>query len=429
MLPTAAAFLLVIGILVATAASVALTANSQAGRDQKVKQALAAADSGVRAASYRINVLAPGPAQCVGKSPSTGDLTLEGLAGDGWCGEQTEDLGNGATFSYRVSGPQDVVLNGQDLTQRKIASTGIVGGVKRRVLSVINAATGAPLFVTGNALISDEQIDLSNSARINGSAASNGDVHLTNSSTICGNATPGPGKQLVTQNASGLCQGFSGQAATTPLTLGPVDQGNAPTSNDNARIGVQDTWTSSGQIDWSPATRVLRLRNNSTLTLGGNVYSFCRLEIVNSAKLIIAARSPGTAVRIYVDAPESCSGSGAGSVRLANSGSIVNLNPSPTALQLYVVGSDSTATSVDLMNGAVLSLVIYAPRSLVTLSNSTQVVGAVAAKRATLTNSSTITWRSEVGELRTSSLLSIFRRQRWVECVSQPPGSAPDSGC
>jgi type II secretory pathway pseudopilin PulG len=43
-LPTAMAMLFIIGILVAATAGVALTANSQAGRDQKVKQALAAAD-------------------------------------------------------------------------------------------------------------------------------------------------------------------------------------------------------------------------------------------------------------------------------------------------------------------------------------------------------------------------------------------------
>jgi hypothetical protein len=432
LLPTAMAMLFIIGTLVAVSAGAAITANSSAGRDQKVKQALAAADSGVRAAAYRINVLEPTAQQCVKADPATGDLGFEWVGGDGWCQAQVEDLGNGTSYSYRVSSPEDVVLNGQYLAQRKIVATGIATGVQRRVLALVNAATGAPLFASGKALVALNQINLSNSARVEGGAASNGDIALTNNAIICGNATPGPGQQLITQNGGGLCQGFSAQPANDPLVFDPIDQGSAPTSNDNARIGGQDTWTSPNQIEWNPSTRVLKLKNNSTLTLGGNLYSFCHLEITNNAQLIIAARDPGTAVRIYIDAPENCgSVSGAGSVALANAGSIVNLNTDPTTLQLYVVGSDSLATSVSLQSKpqAAFNLVIYAPRSSVTVSNQTNIVGAIAGKQASIDNNSSITWHDKVAQLRTGSLLSIFKRQRWIECATQPSGSAPDSGC
>ncbi len=431
-LPTAVAMLFIIGILVAATASVALTANSQAGRDQKVKEALAAADSGVRAAGYRINVLEPGPLQCVKADPSTGDLSLTWVAADGWCPAQVEDLPNGASYSYRVSSPEDLVLNGQYQAQRKIVSTGIVGGVERRVLALVNAATGAPLFASGKALVGADRLDLSNSARVDGSAASNGDIYLDNSAIVCGDATPGDGKQVITSNHGGLCSGFSSQASGDALVLEPVDQGSAATSNDNARIGTQDTWTSSGQIEWNPTTRSLKLKNNSTLTLGGNLYSFCHLEITNNAQLIIAARDPGTAVRIYIDAPENCgSTTGAGSVSLTNAGSIVNLNADPTTLQLYVVGSDSASTSVSLQSNpqAVFNLVIYAPRSTVSVNNQTRIVGAIAGKQASVDNNSSITWNDKVAQLRTGSLLSIFKRQRWVECTTKPPSATPDSGC
>jgi len=424
--------LFIIGVLVAVAAGVALTANSQASRDQKVKQAVAAADSGVRAASYRINVLEPESQQCVKADPSTGELGFEWVAADGWCPAQVEDLGSGTSYSYRVSSPEDVVLNGQDLAQRRIVSTGLVGGVERRVLALVNAATGAPLFASGKALVGVDQISLSNSARIDGSAASNGDISLSNSAIVCGNATPGPERQLITQNGGALCSGFSGQPASDPLVLEPVDQGSAATSNDNARIGNQDIWTSPGQIEWNPTTRVLKLKNNSSLTLGGNLYNFCRLEITNNAQLIIAARDPGTAVRIYIDAPENCgSTSGAGSVTLTNAGSIVNLNVDPTTLQLYVVGSDSASTYVALQSNpqAAFNLVIYAPRSNVTVTNQTRVIGAIAGKQASIDNNSSVTWHDRVAQLRTGSLLSIFKRQRWVECTPKPSNSVPDSGC
>jgi hypothetical protein len=323
-------------------------------------------------------------------------------------------------------------LNGQYQAKREIVSTGIAGGVQRRVLAVVNAATGAPLFASGKALVGLDRIDLSNSAKVNGSAASNGDIALTNSAIVCGNATPGIGKQLITQNGSGLCQGFSGQPATNALVLEPVDQGSAATSNDNARIGTQDTWTSPGQIEWSPTTRSLKLKNNSTLTLGGNLYSFCHLEVTNNAQLIIAARNPGTAVRIYIDAPESCgSASGPGSVVLSNAGSIMNLNADPTTLQLYVVGSDSASTYVTLQSKpqAAFNMVIYAPRSIVSVGNQTNIVGAIAGKRSSIDNNSSVTWNDKVGQLRTGSLLSIFKRQRWVECTTKPPSATPDAGC
>jgi Tfp pilus assembly protein PilX len=430
-LPTAMAMLFIIGVLVAVTAGVALTANSEAGRDQRAKQALAAADSGVRAAAYRINVLEPGPLQCVKADPTTGDLSLGWVAVDGWCLAQTENLANGASYSYRVSSPEDVVINGQYQAQRKIVSTGIAGGVERRVLALVNAATGAPLFASGKALVGVDRIDLSNSARVDGSAASNGSIYLSNHAIVCGNATPGPSQQLVTSNGGGLCGGFSGQPGTDQLVLEPVDQGSAATTNDNGRIGTQDVWTSPNQIEWNPATRSLKLKNNSTLTLGGNIYSFCHLEVTNNAQLIIAARDPGTAVRIYIDAPENCGSTGAGSVALTNAGSIVNLNADPTTLQLYIVGSDSIATSVTMQSKpqAAFNMVVYAPRSAVSIGNYTNIVGAIAGKSSSIDNNSSVTWNDKVGQLRTGSLLSIFKRQRWVECTTKPPSASPDSGC
>ena len=131
-----------------------------------------------------------------------------------------------------------------------------------------------------------------------------------------------------------------------------MDQGNAPTDNDNYRIGnppatdSPDPCTDCNGIDWDPATRILRLRNNSTLTLGGGVYSFCGIEIENTAQLKIPVRPLGTGIRIFIDSPEHCGGAGTGSVTVRNTGTILNLNTDPTTFQLNVLGSPTIATQV-----------------------------------------------------------------------------------
>src|SRR5205807_180831 len=241
-------------------------------------------------------------------------------------------------------------------------------------------------------------LNMPNSTRIDGNVGSNGNISLSNSGTICGNATYGPGKSFTTANSGSLCPGYSAGAASLPFVLNPVDQGNAATVNDNGRIGVTgpDVLVPSAQTSWNAASRTLSLKNSATLTLTGNVYSFCELDINNNAQLIIGTRAPSAPpLKIYIDAPENCPGvSGAGSVTLRNGASISNLNVDPTTLQLYVVGSSQTATSVDFQNNfqEQIPMIIYAPQSSVSLENHTTIVGAIAAKTVSLQNNTGITY-------------------------------------
>ena len=108
---------------------------------------------------------------------------------------------------------------------------------------------------------------------INGGVGSNGNITLRNSSEVCGAATPGPGNTLTLQNNATVCPGYPTSPATTSFALAPVDQQNAPTQNDNSRICAADTCT--GSVAWNPSTRTLDLTNYATITLSGNVYSFC----------------------------------------------------------------------------------------------------------------------------------------------------------
>ena len=151
--------------------------------------------------------------------------------------------------------------------------------------------------------------------------ASNGDIAITNNGRVCGNATPGPGESVSITNNGSMCTPSSTSPAAVPFNFPPVDQGSAATVNDNARItgaksgtgSPRDTCSGCGNISWNAATRVLQVANNATLTLTGDVYSFCSLTVQNNATLRIAPRT--TPLRIYIDSPESCGGgAGMGSV-------------------------------------------------------------------------------------------------------------------
>jgi hypothetical protein len=179
---------------------------------------------------------------------------------------------------------------------------------------------------------------------------------------------------------------------------------------------------------------VLRLNNNATLTLGGNVYSLCRLELNQSSQLKIAARASGTAVRIYVDSPENCgSGSGMGSVSVRNDSAIVNMNTDPTTLQLYVVGSSTIPTTVDFSNGVSLAtgmvMAIYAPYSTVTLRNNVSLTGAIAASSLVLQNNASLIYSDRIADITTGSMLRLYRQAEYRECGVDQETSAIDSGC
>jgi hypothetical protein len=429
-LPAALMMLMIIASIAAALMTGAITASSQSTHDRGVKRAIAAADAGLEAATYRINKLTPSSLACVVRGVAS-QLVIEPLQPDGWCREQTEDLGNGASFNYRVKAAVQLPLNGQWVLQRKIVSAGTVNGVTRRVSAMVGSATGTSLFGS-YAIISLEDLPITNSARVDGNIASNGSIQLTNSAEVCGNATPGPGKQFTTWNSAHLCPGFASAAATVPFVLNPIDQGNTGTVNNNNFIGVKDVLTKVAGVLWNPVTRALRLSIGSTLTLTGNVYSFCSLEVDNNSQLIIAPRDAAVPVKIYIDSPEHCPGvTNAGSVRLRNGGNLVNMNSDPTTVQLYVAGSATRDSAVDYDNNfqTAVNMVIYAPQSDVTLSNHTHFIGAVAAKSVVLQNNTEIKSHESIGGISVDGLKPLFKRQSWTECTSRNPGAAPDAGC
>ena len=410
-----------VAALAAVATGSAITVTRQSNRDVDVKRAIAAADAGTEVATFRLNKFAATlttGTPCV-TDPGTGVLTVTGVVADGWCPRQTEDLGDGASFSFRVSTPLRVRVAGQDVWQRRVVATGAAGAVRRRAATTIDAPTGMALFT--DAVFSDQDLVMRNSSQVFGSARSNGNVITQNSAQICGNVTVGPQKAFL---GGGQCSGYTAQQASEPFVLSPVV---VPDTNDNARIGVLDPWTDPGSISWNVSTRVLSLANSATLTLTGSTYVFCGLTLDNSARIITP--QDGTPVRIYIDPPERCGGRTT-SFATYNNSTIQNDSGDPTMLQLYVAGSPTVMTDVELANRTLLDIVIYAPNSTVTFDNFTKLVGAVAAKRVVVQNNFEIRWDDRVAALYAGDVpLPTYNREVWVECAAVASGTAPDSGC
>ena len=423
-IPIALAVLLISGIVAAVAMASSLAATSQSRRDRNAKRAIAAADAGIDVATYRLNKLAnvlTTVLPCVSLNAQTRVLYVEAVVGDGWCREQSEELEQGGSFTYRVSNAvrfHDADQD-QDVWQRKIVSVGTVNGVRRRVVSTLNAPTGTSLFT--DAVFSDEDFTMRNSARIDGSVRSNGNIITQNSAQICGNVTVGPGKEF---RGGSQCSGFTRQTAPELFVLSPVD---LPLVNDNSRIGSADPWTDPGNIQWNTGSRVLKLQNAATLRLTGGTYLFCSVELRNSSQLIIP--DDGTPVRIYIDTPENCGGTTL-SFGLYQSGTIVNESGNPAMAQIYVAGSPTTTTSVQIHNLHELAIALYAPRSTISFDNQNRIVGAVAGKKLTMQNNLEFRWDQRLATLYVGDVpLPVYQRQAWVECKAQPGGAQPDAGC
>jgi hypothetical protein len=447
-LPVALAVLFVVAGLATVAARSAIVTDHQSFRDRSAKSAIQAAQSGLRAASYELNMLQPGAASCVGKDTTTGALSKVSLPASGWCEPETETLGDGASYSVSVSGGAPVIVNGQNLERRTIVATGTTNGIKRRATYAMDAATGSTLFPRGYAMIAKDSILFKNNTNftndppdINGGIASNGDIIFKNNTSICGPVTPGPGKSLDTGGNFSQCAGAPAPVpATQPFPFQPVDMSGANSSNQNVNITravtgssttPKDTCSNCSQISWNSTTRVLSLTSNSVLTLTGDIYSVCSLSLGNNAQIQVAART--TPLYFYIDSPENCGGGlGMGSATLA--GQVVNVNASSATFVLLVAGSVTKATTVSVADNTVTSssapMAIYAPNSTVDYTNDLDWKGVLMAKNITIKNNATISYDDRVADLKVPNSTRLFEPNNYRECANDPTTSTdPSSGC
>lgn len=437
-LPVAMMVLFMAAGLAMVAARSGIVATHNSFRDSNVKSAAEAAQSGLQVSVYRFNLLQPTDTQCVVKDASTGALSKVAVPAGGWCAAQTETLGDGATYSAQVSQASNVNVNGQILAERRIVATGTANGVSRRAVITVDAATGNPIFPFGYAMVAREKITFKNNSDITGKVGSNGDIEFKNNTSVCGDITPGVGKRVI-KGATGIthCPGDVETPVSQPFAFTPVDMAGPNASNDNNRIfnmknggSPADSCTSCSKVLWDNANRVLTIQNGGVVTLSGNVYSLCRLDLQGNGQLKISART--TPLFMYIDTPQSCgNGPGEGSVNLA--GQVLNVNSNPATFVLLVAGSTTVNTVVNIADNAVTALsapmAIYAPNSTVDYMNNLDWKGALVAKTINIQNNADIEYDSRVSDVSLTGGVRFYETQGYKECATSPTTSAPDSGC
>ena len=113
-LPVALMMMVLVSGLAVVSARAAVGTQHQTLRDSNAKRAIQAAAAGVEAATYQMNLLQPPATQCVIRT-AAGLLMLSPVGTDGWCATQTEDLGDGTDYTFRVSSATVTAGNGQNL--------------------------------------------------------------------------------------------------------------------------------------------------------------------------------------------------------------------------------------------------------------------------------------------------------------------------
>ena len=462
-----AAALAILAVLSVTSASVfavttRLSQTSTSSRD--AKRALAAADAGLEAASFRMNEIGlQQTSKCfttAAVSPATGtDPETGATPATGECAGVKESVGNGSSYTYYVTPALDdgdvcagLPVHYTDsegkvtVTQRCVTSIGESGGERRRIQARVASYIGTQLFPVGG-ILAINGLKVNNTAIVSGVLGSNGQIELGNSSHVSGGIELGEAStpQPILGNGTTLGGPVNTRDdADGRFVLAPVDMGNTATENDNARItSGQDAGSN---VSYNAATRSLTIGNNGSLTLGGGTYNFCKLVMENNSFITIAV---GAKVRFFLDSPDR-TGSGcipaamngdAAAARAAGWGGMVlgqgsNFNNPGHAInfQFYLYGYNNGTHTVEFNNTSAMNAAIYAPNSNLIWKNTAGITGGVAASTVEFKNSATFAWAGESGgfslsDLRTDTV-SVYYRMAWKECQRRRTATSdPESGC
>jgi Tfp pilus assembly protein PilX len=426
--------MLIGGLLASAVVAAAMFTNSSTNRDSNLKAAVAAADAGLDAATYRLNMVTPsaGTASCSLTNPT-----------DTQCGPET--LGNGASYSFWTSSVLSSsaacaglqVTNSQStVSQRCITAIGTAHGISARVQARVGAFTTTPAFqfpLLGLNYVNISQNDTI-SALTPPVTGTNGQLTVGNNAGVTGcELGAGAPPPLV---GNGATTGGSCQVSPNTFYIPPVNTTASLASNDDQRImnGLNRSCASgsycdpsSGGVAFNASTRVLNLSNNSSLTLGGGVYNFCNLTASNGSVITVAAN---TKVQIYIDSPtDSASGcaAGTGYFTLSQGVTWYNASQDPTNLQIWVYGP----APVSFYNNSNSYLSLYAPQSDISISgsNNTLVDGAIGGLSVTIKNVTTFTYDARDAGI-TLQTNGHYYRSAWEQCPAVPSNpSDPTSGC
>jgi hypothetical protein len=423
-----AAVVTLIGIGLAVTGAAVMATNSAIGgttRDERSKDALAAADAALQLALFRQNQVDTNttyPCVVVGAG---GDLFAGSAAADGWCPAVTGDVGD-ATWSYRAS-PAGVSGTTKSFS---IVATGNTNGVIRRVEVSAETPTATSVFAN-NTVVGRDWINLDSNAEINGNASTNGNITLASNSRLCGYAQVGPGKVVTPQSSQ--CAQYQPPTQGT-ISLPPVDPGllaNATSTNLFFAPEKNPGDTISGnqaEVTWNATTRSLTIDGNSSLTLGGGDYKLCRLSLKSNSVLYVAESRN---VRIFFDTPENCGlPSGTAQISMDSNTRVGPTSANPASLALIVLGSETLQTRVELDSNSesTMPLIVYAPRSVIDIDSNSTYVGAIAGQSIDINSNAEIRSHQDASNFQLPVLLH-YRQARYVECSPTTQLSQPDDYC
>jgi hypothetical protein len=418
--------LLIVGVFSIAMAGAIVSMSAQRGaiRDSDSKAALAAAEAGTNQALMRYNRYpAMGATSCV--VSSGGSLGLAAPAATGWC-SPVAGVTNEGSFEYHVAPTPGRV---------EIVSTGESNGVTRRVVVAAESVSGQGIFSAAT-VKSRENITLDSNAQIRANAATNGGMTLASNAKLCGTGSIGVGQSIsLTSNAQHYadtnCTG-TGTTIQKPLTLPAVNQGDAATVNDNARFFGQDLRTGGSKVSWVPSTRTMSLSQNSSLTLGGQIYSFCKLTMSSNTAIYVA---PGSRVTIFFDSPENCGlPPNTVQLKLSSNSRITATDGGAANAAFLFVGSDTVPTRIELNSNTQVAgaceqnFVIYAPRTDFSFDSNSTYCGAVAGKSIHMDSNAKLYIDNAAKNFVLPNTAPHYEQSSFIECGG-PAGTPPDAGC
>lgn len=409
-------------------ASVAVmsTVNVQQGtkRDHSSKEAIAAADAGANIALLRLNryMSSLSTAQpCIGPSGELQTPT-KSLSGVLWCPWTPSEAVGGATYKYAVSAyPEGGAIN--------VVALGSSGTVSRRVNVVLKRLSGKKVFADEK-LIGQDQINLEGGPIIETDIGTNGSIYTSGGPTICGDDRHGIGQEAPTPS----CGGEKTEGNKTLPEIAPPT--NIATENDNCRLAQSCTGTKTGQVDtyskktsrtdpWDAEHRAINVASSQTLTMGGNNYWVCEVNIQGKLYMPVQAH-----VEIYVDTPAHCGlKSGSSQVNIG-AGAVIEssaYNPAQGLYEvphIYVLGNG--AVKLVGTPGSTNEVVIYAPLSEIDVGGNATWNGMLAGKTLKIHGNPVIKSDPNIKEPEIT-FASTFQRTRYVECIGATAASPNDS--
>lgn len=389
-------------------------------RDHDSKEAIAAADAGANIALLRLNRYLPSLTLA---HPCLGPNGEYQTAVSGWCPATTTESVGGATYSYAVSAYAGTG------TPLNVVSVGSSGTVQRRVNVALTTTKGQGVFADEK-FIGQDQITVKGNFKIEADIGTNGNiVQSGGSGTICGDERHGVGKEAPAPSCSGVK--YEENRELPPI----VPPANLATENANCMLaqnctsgpyaGKVDTYTKKNP--WSgESTRIIDVGSNGSLTMNGNDYFICQLN-VGPGTLYMSAQAH---VRIFIDTPEHCGlAPGATQVNILGGGNIVSsgYNPKQGIYEIpaiYMLGNGKVNLGGNANTNHVL---VYAPESEIELSGTADWIGMIAGKTILLNGNPTFRSDSNLKE-PDIAYSGRFQRTRYVECTGAT-ASPPNASC